>query len=92
VDDWIGYDRIAATQAFANVARPNSDFVGPALRQFWLRYDAVTRVNLSVARALRDGVMLHLTGDNLLDVQTGEPDNITIVPGRTLSLGVRAHF
>jgi len=92
VDDWIGYDRIAATQAFATTARPSGDFVGPSLRQFWMRYGAVTRVNVSIARTLRDGVDLHLAGDNLLDVQTGEPDNITIVPGRTISLGVRARF
>lgn len=92
VDDWIGYDRIAATQAFATASRPSADFVGPALRQFWMRYDAVTRVNVSLARALPGGLSLRFTGDNLLDVQTGEPDNITIVPGRTLSLGLRARF
>ncbi len=92
VDDWIGYDRVAATQAFATTARPTGDFVGLALRQFWMRYDAVTRVNLSVARALPNGLSLQLSGENLLNVQTGEPDNITIVPGRTLSVGVRARF
>jgi iron complex outermembrane receptor protein len=31
-----------------------------------------------------------LTGENLLDLQRGEPDNATIVPGRTVLLGVRA--
>jgi len=92
VDDWIGYDRIAATQAFATSARPSGDFVGLSLRQFWKRYDAVTRVNVSMARAFRNGLAVQLSGENLLDVQTGEPDNITIVPGRTLSLGVRARF
>jgi iron complex outermembrane receptor protein len=33
-----------------------------------------------------------LTADNLLDRQRGEPDNLTIVPGRTLLLGLRAAF
>lgn len=92
VDDWIGYDRIAATQAFATTARPSGDFVGRSLRQFWMRYDAVTRLNMSIARALPGGLSLQLSGENLLGVQTGEPDNITIVPGRTLSLGLRARF
>jgi iron complex outermembrane receptor protein len=92
VDDWIGYDRIAATQAFVMASRPSTDFVGPSLRQFWTRYDAVTRLNVSFARALPGGLALQLAGDNLLNVQTGEPDNITIVPGRTLSLSLRARF
>lgn len=92
VDDWIGYDRIAATQAFATTARPSGDFVGLALRQFWMRYEPVTRVNVSIARALPSSLSLQLTGENLLDVQSGEPDNITIVPGRTLSVGLRARF
>jgi iron complex outermembrane receptor protein len=33
-----------------------------------------------------------LLGDNLLDHQEGEPDNITVLAGRTVSLGIRARF
>ena len=32
------------------------------------------------------------TGTNLLGRQTGEPDNIAVVPGRTLRLGLRNMF
>jgi hypothetical protein len=35
---------------------------------------------------------LTLRGENLLDQQLGEPDNITVLPGRTISVGVRAAF
>jgi iron complex outermembrane receptor protein len=35
---------------------------------------------------------LSLTARNLLDVQRGEPDNLTIVPGRTITAGVQATF
>ncbi len=92
VEDWIGYDRLAATQAFASTERGTADFVGASLREFWLRYPGVTRLNVQVVRALRGGLSAQLSGENLLNVQTGEPDNATIVPGRTLSLGLRARF
>jgi hypothetical protein len=92
VEDWIGYDRLAAVEAYASSRRPSVEFVGPALRQFWMRYAGVTRLGATVSRALRGNVSLQLRGENLLDVQTGEPDNATILPGRTLTLGVRARF
>jgi iron complex outermembrane receptor protein len=45
-----------------------------------------------VTRELRGDLSLQLVGENLLDVQTGEPDNATILPGRLVSIGVRARF
>jgi len=33
-----------------------------------------------------------VTGTNLLDRQQGEPDNATVLPGRTVTAGVRATF
>jgi len=57
-----------------------------------VEYPGVTRINATAQRTLARGVTLQLTGENLLDRQTGEPDNITIVPGRMLSLGMRAQF
>jgi iron complex outermembrane receptor protein len=41
---------------------------------------------------LRRGVALTIAGDNLLDLQRGEPDNLTVLPGRTVTLGVRTAF
>jgi iron complex outermembrane recepter protein len=92
VEDWIGYDRLAAAEAFASSRRPSGEFVGGALRQFWMRYPGVTRVGATVTRALRGDLSLQLIGENLLDVQTGEPDNATILPGRLVTIGVRARF
>jgi hypothetical protein len=33
-----------------------------------------------------------VTGDNLLNYQRNEPDNMTVTPGRTLMTGVRLKF
>jgi hypothetical protein len=33
-----------------------------------------------------------MTGDNLLGRQRGEPDNVTVVPRRTITAGVQAKF
>lgn len=92
VSDWIGYDRIAAAQAAVTPGNTATQFVGPPLRTLWVEYPGVTRVNATAQRTLARGFTLQLTGENLLDRQTGEPDNITIVPGRMLSLGMRAQF
>ncbi len=89
VADWIGYDRLAAAEAFVTPGKPASTFVGASLRNFWLPYDGVTRVGTVITRQLPRGVSLRLAGDNLLDTQVGEPDNITILPGRTISLGLQ---
>jgi iron complex outermembrane receptor protein len=43
-----------------------------------------------VGRNFYRGLSLTLSGENLLNRQHGEPDNITVVPGRTLSFGLRA--
>jgi hypothetical protein len=33
---------------------------------------------------------MNLSGENLLNRQHGEPDNVTVVPGRTLIFGLKA--
>ena len=38
------------------------------------------------------GLSLVMTGDNLLGQQRGEPDNATVVPGRTITAGLKAKF
>lgn len=91
-EDWIGYDRIAASAAYARPGNTASNFLGASLREFWMVYPGVTRLNATITRALPANLVLHFAGHNLLNYQTGEPDNISIVPGRTLSLGVRARF
>jgi iron complex outermembrane receptor protein len=92
VADWIGYDRIAAAQTFVTPGRPATALAGPALRQLWIPYDGVTRVHASLMRDLPGALTLILSGENLLNHQTGEPDNITILPGRSIAIGLRARF
>lgn len=89
--NWIDYDRLAIAAAWAGGANPRQ-FDGAQLRSFWRGYPGVTRLGVSLSRQLTRGFSLLLTGDNLLDQQVGEPDDITIVPGRTLTAGLRASF
>jgi outer membrane receptor protein involved in Fe transport len=88
--DWIDYDRIALAGAFSNSAQTDAELVGQQLRNYWLRYSGVTRLRASVGRSVFRGLSLTLSGENLLNRQHGEPDNVTVVPGRTLILGLRA--
>jgi iron complex outermembrane recepter protein len=88
--DWIDYDRIALAGAFSNSAQTDAQLVGPQLRNYWLKYGGMTRLRASVGRSLYRGVSINLSGENLLNRQHGEPDNVTVVPGRTLNFGLRA--
>lgn len=90
--DWINYDRLAMLHALRNQSHDVGNFVGPQLRSWWRTYDGVSRIGGRVALAATRGMTLTLEGENLLDEQRGEPDNITVIPGRTLSAGVRLGF
>lgn len=90
--DWINYDRLSLLSAFASEKNDLRGFVGPELRTYWQKYDGVTRVGGRVGIALGRGMTFTLDGENLLDEQRGEPDNITVLPGRTLSAGLRLRF
>lgn len=91
-NDWVNYDRLALAQAFATGDRPPRDLIGAQLRGFWRDYQGVNRVRATFSYDLRRALALTLTGDNLLDHQVGEPDNVTVLPGRTITAGVRAKF
>lgn len=88
--DWIDYDRVALAGAFSNSTQSDAQLVGQQLRNYWLRYAGVTRLRASLGRNLLRGLSLSINGENLLNRQHGEPDNITVVPGRTISVGLRA--
>ena len=95
VADWIDYDRLGLAAAI--VADTSSTPSSPAalralLRAHWRRYPGVTRLRASMSRDLARGYAIVVTGENLLGTQTGEPDDITIVPGRTVRIGVRRAF
>jgi iron complex outermembrane receptor protein len=88
--NWIDYDRIALAGAISNSTQPDAQLVGSELRNYWLKYGGVTRLRASIGRALFRGVSFTISGENLLNRQHGEPDNVTVVPGRTLSFGLKA--
>ncbi len=90
--DWINYDRIALLSAFAGQGRDPREFVGPQLRDYWINYDGVTRVGGRVSLFLGRGMTFTVEGENLLDEQRGEPDNVTVLPGRTVSAGLKVRF
>jgi iron complex outermembrane receptor protein len=86
--DWINYDRLALARDFAS-ADSIGGLIGDGLRSYWRRYDGATRLSASSSFELRPGLSFVLSADNLFDRQRGEPDNATIVPGRSLVVGVR---
>jgi iron complex outermembrane receptor protein len=90
--DWTGYDRVAVAQALTTGGLRPRDLVGDRLRSYWREYAGATRLRASYSRDLFRGLSLMLTGDNLLGQQRGEPDNATIVPGRTVTAGLKAKF
>jgi iron complex outermembrane receptor protein len=87
--DWLNYDGLALASAAATTAHP---IVGEQLRSYWRSYAGVTRIDASASRLLFGSFTVVATARNLLDVQRGEPDNVTVVPGRTLTAGLQAKF
>ena len=90
--DWTGYDRVAVAQALTSGGLAPSELVGDRLRSYWRDYGGVTRLRANFSRDLFRGLSFTVTGDNLLGQQRGEPDNATIVPGRTVTAGLKARF
>jgi iron complex outermembrane recepter protein len=90
--DWMGYDRLAVADALTSGGLAPRDLVGARLRGYWREYAGVTRLRANFSRDLFRGVSLVLAGDNLLGQQRGEPDNATVVPGRTVTAGLKAKF
>jgi len=90
--NWISYDRLAIAQQLEDGGANDSQVSGENLRQFWIRYPGATRLRGSFHLDLPRELRLTLTGENLGGKQRGEPDNTTILPGRTITAGVRANF
>lgn len=90
--DWINYDGVSLARTLAADPTGRLSPVGPALRAYWRTYEGATHLNSSLNVRIAGRTSLLLSGANLLDRQTGEPDNITVVPGRTITLGLRNEF
>jgi hypothetical protein len=69
---------------------------GAALRDALDRLAAAAGLRLAYAANasydLRRTLSFVISAENLLDHQLGEPDNVTALPGRTITGGVRAKF
>jgi len=91
-EDWINYDRVALARAYTGADGAQYDVTGARLRSYWRDYTGQTHLRLSASRDVGRGLTLLGIGDNLLGGQVGEPDNLTIRQGRTLSGGLRASF
>ena len=68
---------------------------GVALRDALDRLAAAAGLRLAYAANtsyLRRTLSFAISAENLLDHQLGEPDNVTALPGRTITGGVRAKF
>jgi len=89
--DWVDYDRLALTRDVlaGTLTQP---VAGAWLRAYRETYGGVTRLRAGASRDVGRGLALTLTGENLLNRQRGEPDDATVVPGRSVALGVRAKF
>ena len=90
--NWTAYDRVAIADALTSGGVLARDLVGDKLRSFWREYNGVTRLRANFSRDLFRGLSFVMTGDNLLGQQRGEPDNATVVPGRTVAAGLKAKF
>jgi iron complex outermembrane receptor protein len=90
--DWSEYDRIALAQAYSHFDRRDVPLFGADLRGYWRDYTGNTRLRASISRAFTRSISAVLTGENLLGYQVGEPDNATIVPGRTIATGLRVSW
>ena len=94
--DWVTYDRAAIASALEATDDRARALEGAQLRAFWARPAAVTRVRagaaVRLASPLASPLVLLVNGENLLNVQRGVPDDGTVIPGRTLTVGLRTQF
>jgi len=90
--DWINYDELGLSRAYTSNDRELHELVGRELRNYWRRYNGGLRVRASASRDFRDMFTFEVSGDNLLNYQKNEPDNLTILPGRTIMTGVKLKF
>jgi iron complex outermembrane receptor protein len=89
--DWIDYDRLAIARHLEDWASGEAA-TGASLRDFWVRYPGTTRVRGTFNFDMPRGLKLTLTGENLGGQQRGEPDNMTVLPGRSITAALRANF
>lgn len=90
--DWINYDQLRIAEQQASPDFNPRTITGVYLRNYWREYNGATRLRGNFSIALTRMFSLTMSGENLLNLQRGEPDNVTVIPGRTLTAGLRTRF
>jgi hypothetical protein len=90
--NWINYDRLALATAASTPGHRPEELVGSALRPYWREYVGVSRLSAAATRSISPRLALTANASNLFNVQVGDPDNVTVLPGRSVLLGVKARF
>ncbi len=90
--DWVNYDELGLASAYNSGLHTTHDLMGQQLRQYWRRYDGGMRLRAALSHDVRGMFTFEVSGDNLLNYQRDEPDNVTVLPGRTLMTGLRVKF
>ena len=91
--DWINYDELRS-RADVRGRHASGASISPA-RSFGSSGGTTTarsRLRAAASRDFRDLFTFEISGDNLLSHQLNEPDNMTVLPGRTIMTGVRLKF
>jgi iron complex outermembrane receptor protein len=89
--NWVNYDRLRLAVELDS-ASGRATLGDLNLRDYWATYPGTARLRGTFVVQLPSNTALQVTGENLTNVQTGEPDSITILPGRSIMLGLRARF
>jgi len=90
--DWINYDQLLLAEQRLAPGFDAKMVTGGRLRDYWRTYDGATRLRGNVSYRFARGFSLVMGGENLLNLQRGEPDNVTVIPGRTVTVGIRTRF
>ncbi len=91
--DWINYDEVALTQALSQAELdPRTAPLAAQLRSYWREYNGGLRLRAAATHDIGSDLEFDISAENLLNYQRGEPDNITVVPGRTILTGLRLKF
>ena len=90
--DWINYDQLLIAEQRLVPGFDAKTVTGGRLRDYWRTYNGATRLRGNVSYRFSRGFSLVMGGENLLNLQRGEPDNVTVIPGRTITVGLRTKF
>ena len=89
--DWINYDELRLATAYLSGDRMAHD-ISAAAPSVLAPLQRRLRLRATASRDIRDLFTFEINGENLLGYQRNEPDNLTILPGRTIMTGVKLRF